>query len=172
MDEPLQPLEEPPPNTKEILSPPRGRFTTPTFRVNRPSRRLHLLGQGRNPNIGGFLCTPRGVFIYQLQTWLANPRTSNSYGYRTRQVTKKQTSPSWYKWLWSRIGGRPWTYITRDSYHELPLVWICSLLAIGSVIGWHFGMIAFLKFIRILLLGVLFGHFFWGSRWIRDQKGD
>ncbi len=55
----------------------------------------------------------------------------------------------WYKWLWTRIGGRPWTYIIRDSYHANPLIWI--LVTLG--------------------LGVLLGHLFWGTAWIPGQAG-
>ncbi len=54
-----------------------------------------------------------------------------------------------YKWLWSKIGGRPWTYIIRDSYHAHPLAWLAALLA----------------------LGVLLGHLFWGTSWIPGQGG-
>jgi len=54
-----------------------------------------------------------------------------------------------YKWLWTRIGGRPWTYIIRDSYHNHPLWWLLGL--IGS--------------------GILLGHLFWGTSWIPGQGG-
>ncbi len=52
-----------------------------------------------------------------------------------------------YRTLWSRLGGRPWTYIIRDAYHQRPLVWLA--LATG--------------------LGVLLGHLFWGTPWIPGQ---
>jgi hypothetical protein len=45
----------------------------------------------------------------------------------------------WYKWLWTRIGGRPWTYIMRDNQRQYPLLW---LLLFGG-------------------LGILLGHLFW-----------
>ena len=54
-----------------------------------------------------------------------------------------------YEWLWKRVGGRPWTYILRDSYHKNPLVWL----------------------IVSTLLGVLLGHLFWGTPWIPGQPG-
>ncbi len=57
---------------------------------------------------------------------------------------------SLYKWLWSRIGGRPWTYIIRDSYHTRPIWWILAITAIG----------------------VLLGHLFWGTPWIPGQLGN
>ncbi len=44
-----------------------------------------------------------------------------------------------YYLLWSRIGGRPWTYILRDSQKRYPLLW---LLLFGG-------------------LGILLGHVFW-----------
>ncbi len=44
-----------------------------------------------------------------------------------------------YEMLWSRLGGRPWTDIIRDSYHHYPLLW---------VLGWG-------------LVGIVLGHLFW-----------
>ena len=55
-----------------------------------------------------------------------------------------------YKALWSRIGGRPWTYIIRDYYHRWPLFWLALATAIGIVLG----------------------HFFWGTPWIPGQLGE
>ena len=55
----------------------------------------------------------------------------------------------WYEWLYSKVGGRPWSYIIRDSYHQRPLLW----LAIMTV------------------LGVLLGHLFWGTAWLPGQTG-
>jgi hypothetical protein len=40
-----------------------------------------------------------------------------------------------YKALWSRIGGRPWTYIIRDSYHSKPLLWFALATTIGILLG-------------------------------------
>lgn len=55
-----------------------------------------------------------------------------------------------YKALWSRIGGRPWSYILRDSYHQRPLLWLMLATA----------------------LGILLGHLFWGEPWIPGQLGE
>jgi len=55
-----------------------------------------------------------------------------------------------YKALRSRIGGRPWTYIIRDSYHQRPLLWLALTTA----------------------LGILLGHLFWGTPWIPGQLGE
>jgi len=55
-----------------------------------------------------------------------------------------------YRALWSRAGGRPWTYIIRDSYHNKPLLWLA--LAAG--------------------IGTLLGHLFWGTPWIPGQGGN
>lgn len=40
-----------------------------------------------------------------------------------------------YRALWSRIGGRPWTYIVRDSYHRRPLFWLAAAAGIGLILG-------------------------------------
>ena len=55
-----------------------------------------------------------------------------------------------YRALWLRIGGRPWTYIIRDSYHSKPLIWLAVATA----------------------LGILLGHLFWGMPWIVGQSGN
>ena len=40
-----------------------------------------------------------------------------------------------YKWLWTRIGGRPWTYIIRDSYHNHEMTWILCTFGFGLLVG-------------------------------------
>ncbi len=55
-----------------------------------------------------------------------------------------------YRFLWMSIGGRPWTYIIRDSYHQRPLIW----------------------FAIVTLIGILLGHLFWGKPWIPGQTGN
>jgi hypothetical protein len=40
-----------------------------------------------------------------------------------------------YKWLWSHIGGRPWTYILRDNQKKHPLLWLLLFGALGIVLG-------------------------------------
>jgi hypothetical protein len=40
-----------------------------------------------------------------------------------------------YRWLWSHIGGRPWTYILRDSQKNHPLLWLLLFGALGIVLG-------------------------------------
>jgi len=55
-----------------------------------------------------------------------------------------------YQTLWSRAGGRPWTYIIRDFYHRRPILW----LALATT------------------LGILLGHLFWGTPWVPGQLGN
>jgi hypothetical protein len=52
-----------------------------------------------------------------------------------------------YKWLWTHIGGRPWTYIIRDSWMQNPIYWLIALLG----------------------LGILAGHLFWGTPLVPHQ---
>jgi len=54
-----------------------------------------------------------------------------------------------YKWLWTRIGGRPWTYIMRDFYHAHPLIVFFCTLGIGTILG----------------------HLFWGTKWKKGEEG-
>ena len=42
---------------------------------------------------------------------------------------------SLYHALWSRIGGRPWTYMLRDTWHKFEGLWIIGLVAVGAVLG-------------------------------------
>ena len=60
---------------------------------------------------------------------------------------------SLYKELWSRVGGRPWTYILRDVWHELEGLCITGLVAIGALLGhwlWELVFWFLLVFARVL----------------------
>lgn len=61
-----------------------------------------------------------------------------------------------YRALWSRVGGKPWTYIVRAEFNN-PLYWFPLGLLVGYVweldLGWIAG----------LAVGVLLGHFWWGG---------
>jgi hypothetical protein len=81
-------------------------------------------------------------------------------------------NPFWknpYKWLYSRIGGRPWTYIIRDFYHKYEVPNLLIVLAIGAVIGHYIGWTLFLIALAILLCGVIVGHLFWGTGYVPNQ---
>lgn len=77
-----------------------------------------------------------------------------------------------YKELWKRIGGRPWTYIIRDAWHEAEFLWIVAMVSLGIWLG----DIAPVKLILIGWLifatGYLAGHLFWGTEYIPHQQGD
>ena len=74
-----------------------------------------------------------------------------------------------YKELWSRIGGRPWTYITRDLWHKAEFVWIIGLVAAGVWLGHNFDWLEVIKIMGIFTIGFIFGHFFWGKDWRENQ---
>jgi len=76
-----------------------------------------------------------------------------------------------YKWLYTRIGGRPWTFIIRDIYHEAEWVIQMLWLLIGAVIVAYFGWMNLLIFIGIYTFGYINGHCHWGTRWIKNQQG-
>jgi len=40
-----------------------------------------------------------------------------------------------YRALWSRIGGRPWTYIIRAHQSRHPLLWLLLSGAVGIMLG-------------------------------------
>lgn len=78
---------------------------------------------------------------------------------------------SFYQAIWSKIGGRPWTYIIRDTWHMLEGIWIISLIAIGAALGhwlWHL----IFPFLLVFAFGYVAGHLFWGTRYIPGQKDD
>ena len=77
---------------------------------------------------------------------------------------------SLYKALWSRIGGRPWTYILRDTWHKFEGLWITGLVAIGALLGhWLWDLIFW--FLLVFALGYIAGHLFWGTEYVPDQQG-
>ena len=76
-----------------------------------------------------------------------------------------------YKWLWTRLGGRPWTYIIRDVYHQAEWLTQVAWLVIGSAIGIYFGWVGVGIFIGIYTYGYINGHFHWGTKYIQNQRG-
>ena len=79
-----------------------------------------------------------------------------------------------YKWLWGRIGGRPWTYIARDVYHKFEYIWLVGLFIGGFAVGIS-GLVSW-KWLLVIMaaytIGYIHGHFFWGKKYIEGQKGD
>ena len=76
-----------------------------------------------------------------------------------------------YKELWSRIGGRPWTYIIRDFWHKYEGLCIVALVAIGVFLGrWHSNEL--LMLLVAFAVGYIAGHLFWGTEYKPGQRGD
>ncbi len=78
-----------------------------------------------------------------------------------------------YKALWSRIGGRPWTYIARDIYHQLEYLMLVTLFTSGYFLG-NSDLVSWKWFLIIMVaytVGFIHGHFFWGKEYIPDQNG-
>lgn len=77
----------------------------------------------------------------------------------------------WYRFLWKRIGGRPWTYIIRDSWDNAEFFWIVGLVSLGIWLGHSFGWwVVFIGWL-IFSTGYLGGHLFWGTKRRPGQKG-
>jgi len=79
-----------------------------------------------------------------------------------------------YKALWSKIGGRPGTFIARDIYHKLEYFILVSLF-IGGYAAGHSRLIGWKWFLVIMAAyttGYIHGHFFWGKEYIPNQQGE
>ena len=76
-----------------------------------------------------------------------------------------------YKELWSRIGGRPWTYIIRDIWDEtewlMQGMWFFMGIFVGIYFDWRLALIAW----AVYTFGYVNGHLFWGTSKLRGQKG-
>ena len=77
----------------------------------------------------------------------------------------------WYRALWSRIGGRPWTYILRDFWYRVEGLCIIALVAMGALLG-HYIWGDVLKLITAFAAGYVGGHLLWGKDYVPGQKGE
>ena len=78
-----------------------------------------------------------------------------------------------YRKLWSLVGGRPWTYITRDIYHKVEYVILVGLFAGGYFLGMS-ELVSIKWFLVIMVaytIGFIHGHFFWGTKYRENQQG-
>ena len=77
-----------------------------------------------------------------------------------------------YRWLWTKIGGRPWTYIIRDIYHLGEWFVLTGTLLLGVLLGkclsWGQVMLA----VGICTVGYIAGHCFWGTPYTPGQPGE
>jgi len=68
-----------------------------------------------------------------------------------------------YEKLWSRVGGRPWTYIIRDESKKAPLLFFAIFLFMGV------GLVKLTQNLKTpvwlplvaLALGIFIGHLWW-----------
>ncbi len=84
---------------------------------------------------------------------------------------KKWVGFNIYKKLWSIIGGRPWTWITRDIWHQLEYIMQVAWFFIGVGIYIWLGWFGVLLFFMFYTFGYINGHFFWGKKYIPNQGG-
>ena len=76
-----------------------------------------------------------------------------------------------YQRLYSKIGGRPWTYILRDTWYQFEGLWLIGLVAIGALLGhWLWDLILWL--LLAFALGYIAGHLFWGTSYVPGQFDD
>ncbi len=88
---------------------------------------------------------------------------------------KRWSGYNLYKKLWSLIGGRPWTYIYRDLWHNVEILMQAQWFWSAVLVLWLLGISIPLKqlgiFWGIYIFGYIQGHFFWGRKYIPGQKG-
>lgn len=77
-----------------------------------------------------------------------------------------------YRKLWSAIGGRPWTYIMRDIWHQLEYLPACILVLAGALLNQFFDWKQMLLGWAIFTVGYIWGHLFWGTDWKAGEEGD
>lgn len=82
-----------------------------------------------------------------------------------------------YKKLWSLVIGRPWTYFSRDVYHQVEYVVLMICLFTGFFTGYYWARYDVCLWWLAALWGVstiwfILGHFFWGRKYIKGQQGD
>lgn len=74
-----------------------------------------------------------------------------------------------YKWWWTRIGGRKWTYIMRDFYHKFEYIVILGFFTLGYFLRPHFTLREFLIMVIAGSICFLLGHLYWGTTYIENQ---
>ena len=76
-----------------------------------------------------------------------------------------------YKFWWSRIGGRKWTFIMRDFYHNFEYLIIIGFFSLGYFLRPYFTVREFIIGIVVGTICFLLGHLFWGKKYIENQQG-
>ena len=80
-----------------------------------------------------------------------------------------------YKILWSKVGGRPWTYVYRDLWHNVEILmqaqWFWTAILALHILGVEIPIRELLWLWVIYILGYINGHFFWGRNYIPNQQG-
>lgn len=79
-----------------------------------------------------------------------------------------------YKWWYSRIGGRPWTFISRDFYHKMEYLVLVSIFTGGYFVGGSelVSLKWFIIIMAVYTIGFIHGHFFWGKSYIPGETED
>lgn len=65
-----------------------------------------------------------------------------------------------YRWLYSRLGGRPFTEVIRTQWYN-PIWWLCVGLLVGRWMPWGWWL--------PLGVGIVVGHLWWGG-WSLAQR--
>uniref|UniRef100_A0A6M3M9Q7 Uncharacterized protein n=1 Tax=viral metagenome TaxID=1070528 RepID=A0A6M3M9Q7_9ZZZZ len=65
-----------------------------------------------------------------------------------------------YQWIYTRVGGQPWTHIVRDEQKSQPLIFLLIFLGLGIILAKFAGK-NWWQLLIALLFGVVIGHLWW-----------
>jgi len=77
-----------------------------------------------------------------------------------------------YKKLWSVELGRPSNKKKRDVRRKYPTPWMLGVMVVSAAIGYYFWGWMLLVFFCGVLIGIIWGHLWWGTKDIPDQPGE
>lgn len=104
----------------------------------------------------------------QVQKFLAN---LDKQTLTPEEVAKLDPLQRWYYRLWSKYGGRYWTYIARDFVHRYVWVFLLICLGVGVLLGHFLPFWLASLIIGVLAIGIVLGHLFF-TRYIPNQGTD
>ena len=80
-----------------------------------------------------------------------------------------------YRWLWSKVGGRPFTFILRDLWNSAEFIMQAFWFWLAVLVLYWLGVTIPTKTLLagwvIYIFGYINGHLYWGTDWKKGEKG-